>query len=424
MFQAGFSQVEITPPAGTKKGGWMADLEARKFLDPLYARVACFVGSNEKKAAVVQLDLLSLSNRNVQRCRNLLARRFHISGDQIMICATHNHAGPAAARLAPVDCQEEYVKTLLERIAAAFALAQSQLQAAELGLGVSREYEVGFNRRTLLRNGTVRTQAMHSQNPDALCQEGPADPEFALLLCRDLQGKPLGCLANFACHPTHHGGSDEISAGFPGVLAHLAATQSGIPVCLFINGAYGNIITVDFVRGISLSKEEAGTRLHAALERARLNIEWHSDVPVESLNQRLSLKLRSISDAEYHGKVPGAQRFRSDELYEQEIDHILMKEKKQPSQVIKLQVLRLGPACFAAVPGEYFNEYQLRIKMACYPRRVFVAGGSNGMLGYIPTREAFQHGGYETTLGPPSRMAPETGDKIAAALIGMMKKIY
>ena len=45
---------------------------------------------------------------------------------------------------------------------------------------------------------------------------------------------------------------------------------------------------------------------------------------------------------------------------------------------------------------------------------------ANGMLGYVPTREAFAHGGYETTFGPPSRMAPEAGDLLADALVRLI----
>ena len=43
------------------------------------------------------------------------------------------------------------------------------------------------------------------------------------------------------------------------------------------------------------------------------------------------------------------------------------------------------------------------------------------MLGYIPHREAFERGGYECTFGPPSLMAPDTGDRLAAAAIDLVK---
>ena len=75
------------------------------------------------------------------------------------------------------------------------------------------------------------------------------------------------------------------------------------------------------------------------------------------------------------------------------------------------------------MPAEYFVEFQIQIKTATYPRRSFVVGGANGMMGYLPTRAAFSRGGYETTLGPPSIMAPGTGERIADTVIALIKEV-
>jgi hypothetical protein len=40
---------------------------------------------------------------------------------------------------------------------------------------------------------------------------------------------------------------------------------------------------------------------------------------------------------------------------------------------------------------------------------------ANGQLGYIPTKQAFERGGYETTFSPWSRVAPEAGDLLVEA---------
>lgn len=45
--------------------------------------------------------------------------------------------------------------------------------------------------------------------------------------------------------------------------------------------------------------------------------------------------------------------------------------------------------------GEPFVEGQLRLKMESAAARTFVAHHSNGFLGYIPTPEALERGGYE-----------------------------
>ena len=96
------------------------------------------------------------------------------------------------------------------------------------------------------------------------------------------------------------------------------------------------------------------------------------------------------------------------------IDFLVRKDFRQAN---------LGDWNFAGIPAEYFVEHQLRIKTETFPKRSFVVGGANGMIGYVPTKDAFTRGGYETTLGPPSRMAPETGELLAETAIKLIKNM-
>ena len=421
--KAAFSEVDITPPAGTKKAGWMQDLEARTFLDPLFARSALFQDAGGNKAAFIQLDTLSVRWSDTDDIRKRIASECGFPAANIMIAATHNHAGPAIARLTPVKKETAYLEDMKQKCVSAFSRALSGLEEVEIGFASAREFDVAFNRRTVMRDGTVKTQAVFAKNPDALCMEGPADPEVAVVMARNKSGKMLGALVNFACHPTHHGGTNEISAGFPGVLA-AKMRQWGCPVTLFLNGAYGNVITTDFQRGISVSMEVAGERLFNDVQTACGQMTFSSDVSVGSNSTSISLPFRDVTDDEYRGRARGAQRFRGNELYEKDIDLLKEKIARLGSQPAEIQVVRIGDWHFAGIPAEYFVEHQLRIKTASHPRRAFVVGGANGMIGYVPTKDAFKRGGYETTLGPPSHMAPETGDLLADAAIRLIKRNY
>jgi len=44
------------------------------------------------------------------------------------------------------------------------------------------------------------------------------------------------------------------------------------------------------------------------------------------------------------------------------------------------------------------------------------------MVGYVPHRQAFDRGGYETTFAASSRMAPEAGDILADAAIELIRQ--
>jgi len=418
--KAGFAEIDITPPPGTKKGGWMEDLEAKTFLDHLFARVAIFQDESGGKVAFIQLDTLSVRWSDVDDLRKRIGSACGFPAVKIMVAATHNHAGPAIARLAPVEKEKVYVEDLKKKCVLAFTQALSSLAEAEAGFASVKESDVAFNRRTVMRDGTVKSQVSFADDPDALYMEGPADPEVAVVIVRNKSGKMLGALVNFACHPTHHGEGDTISAGFPGVLASKMKAWD-CPVTLFLNGAYGNVITVDFQHGISISKEQAGERLFADVKQACVQMTFRSDFSVATIARTIKLPFRDITDDEYHGRVRGAQRFRSNELYEKDIDLLKAKIARQGAQPAEVQVIRLGPWYFAGIPAEYFVEHQLRIKTETFPKRSFVVGGANGMIGYVPTNDAFARGGYETTLGPPSHMAPQSGGMLADTAIKLIK---
>lgn len=67
------------------------------------------------------------------------------------------------------------------------------------------------------------------------------------------------------------------------------------------------------------------------------------------------------------------------------------------------------------VDPELFAALGLAVKQAAYPWRALVVGLANGMVGYVPTREAFNRGGYETTLSTVSKLAPEAGEQLVRA---------
>jgi hypothetical protein len=418
--KAGFAEIDITPPPGTKKVGWMQDLSGDVILDPLFARVAVF-DDGTTKIGFIQLDTLSTRWTQVHDIRQRISQAYGFPGENVMVSATHNHAGPATSGLEPVPRDEGYIETLVTRSVAAFGEALKGMQEVDVGFASGQNVEVAHNRRSIMRDGTTKCQVSRT-DPMFLCFEGVSDPDIGVVAVRSKAGVPLGCFVNYACHPTHHGGGDTVSAGFPGLVCR-RMKEAGYPVTIYHNGAYGNVNYVNYARRVALSMEEAGESLYQSVQDALSKLN-HCDNPrLHAVKRTLELDYRTITEAERRGKVFGAQRFRSDELYEQFIDTLIAKIAAEKRKKAEIQVLGIGDIFFAGVPAEYFVEFQVQIKTATYPRRSFVVGGANGMMGYVPTRAAFGRGGYETTLGPPSIMAPGTGETIADTIIALIKEV-
>jgi hypothetical protein len=88
---------------------------------------------------------------------------------------------------------------------------------------------------------------------------------------------------------------------------------------------------------------------------------------------------------------------------------------------VEVQVIALGEVAFVAYPAEYFVEFGLRTKVGSPFASTFVAELGNGWHGYVPTIEAFEHGGYEPRLGDASRLVPEAGDLMCATGLRLLR---
>jgi len=419
--KAGFAKLEITPPVGTHKIGWLRDIVSTEILSPLYARVA-ILRTASVEVALVQLDTLFIAWPEVASIRAAVERSWGFPGRNVMVAATHNHAGPAVTHAGDVPKDEDYARFLVSQVIEAFGQALNALVDAEVGYGRSFEWNVAHNRRVVMRDGTVRTHGTFD-DPEALCLEGPIDPEVAVIAVRDRDHNPLGLIVNYACHPTHHGGDTSIDAGYPGVLAG-RLRQSGWPVTLFVNGASGNVHTADpAAGGKSLSAESVGTILAHDVQVALEGTTYSDALDLGATSTTIELPYRRPTHAETTGELEGAQRFIDPAIYERQIPGLLQKMTVRGAHRAEVQVLAIGDRVIVSVPGELFVEYGLQIKKAAHPACALVATCANGRVGYVPTLAAFPRGGYETTLGPSSMLAPEAGERLVETAAALVRRL-
>lgn len=412
--RVGFAKTDITPALGGLKIGWIKAIPIERIVDPLYARVAVF-DNGRQRLGFVQLDTLSVRWTTVQEIRHRVETACGLPAANLMVAATHNHSGPAVATLCDVPRDDAYVAGMVERVVQAVTAAVANLAEAELGFAPGFEFGLTHNRRTALRDGTTTTHGLGFRHPLALCVEGPIDPEVAVLVARRPgSGALLGAVVNFACHPVHRGGEPVVTAGFPGVLAS-EMMRRGCPDLVFLNGACGNISPGNPVMPTQPSMEDIGRRLADDAFDAMGRMTFQADLELAARQVTVDLPYRRLTDAEVKGTVRGAQRFVDPAAYDRAMPQLLERLRQRGTQPAEVQTLRLGDVTYTGVPAEFFVQLGLRIKESAHPWHGLVVGHANGMVGYIPTREAFARGGYETTFGPAWRQAPEAGDLLVAA---------
>jgi hypothetical protein len=98
--------------------------------------------------------------------------------------------------------------------------------------------------------------------------------------------------------------------------------------------------------------------------------------------------------------------------------------RRQVFEQVEVQAIAIGDVAVVGYPAEYFVEFGLRTRAESPFAATLVAELANGWHGYVPTREAFQHGGYETRLGDASWLAPEAGDMICEAGVALLKELW
>jgi len=411
--KVGFAEVDITPPVGTLKIGWIIRIVSDKVIDPLHAR-AVTMQSDGACIGMISLDTLCVRWTQVTEIRKRIESNFGFPGRNIMVAATHNHAGPAVKKFETTPRDEIYIETMISKVVEMFGRALAGAEEAEIGFGSCFEFGVACNRRVIMRDGTVRTHGSFS-DPNALCLEGPIDPEVLVMGARSRDGRPLGVVMNFACHPTHYGGSGELSGGYPGVLA-AEMKKRGWPVTIFLNGACGNLHFSDPTRnGVDMTMEQIGNTLSADAGKVIAGMTFVTDATLAAKIRTIQLPYRAISEAEVKGAVRGAQRFDSTGLYDLGMPALLERIRTRETQPAEVQALFVNDHAFVGIPAEYFVQDGLRIKEEAYPKHAVVVSCANGMVGYVPHKEAFRRGGYETTFWGGSMLAPEAGGLLVDA---------
>ena len=420
MVQAAFGEVDITPKPGIVKIGWIKEIISEEVIDPLYCRIA-ILQNEDSRIGFIQLDTLSVRWTQVNDIRRRIESATGRPGDSIMVSATHNHAGPAISNTGICKRDERYIEEMIGKIVAAYLDAVSSLRPVRIGFSSTFDFSIAHNRRVVMRDGTVKTHGTFD-DIDALYLEGPIDPEIGFISIIDLNGTRLGSIINYACHPTHHGPTGELSAGYPGVLAS-EMKHRGYPVTLFLNGPCGNLHFTDPITGDSPEKEEIAGRLVEKVLALHGSITYEDESELTAAAKTIELPYRRVTQAEIEGNIRGAQRFVDPALYTRIIPHVLERIANRKVQPAEVQALRVGTVVIVGIPAEYFVEHGLRIKTSTWPKHTLVVSCTNGMVGYVPTMAAFGRGGYETTFSASSRLAPEAGDMLADAAIELIQAI-
>lgn len=433
----GWAAVSITPPAAGMpfqapqrppyRGAYSEGVH-----DPLYAKAIVFELAGQK-AAVVACDLTSIPIGIIREARNMIDAGTGLPGENVMICATHTHTGPQIRPrfLQNVDpparqMAEQYIAELPGRIAESVAMAEKALVPAKARAGIASVEGLSFNRRFVMKDGTVISNPGKDDPKklhDIVRPAGPIDPAVSVVCFESADPGHLAVLVNFAMHLDTTGGL-AFSADYAYALAKILADAKGQDLLtVFTIGAAGNINHYDLLDPLryhrTKSNQEAariGTVVAARVLEAWPKLEPQA---VQSLKvHRETVKLAMTQEkgaqlAEQFGNQPS--------FFDGEVE--VTEEDGQWRFDAEVQVIALGnELAFVGIPGEPFVELGLAIKIASPYRVTIVQGLANGSIGYIPDRKAHAQGGYGASFNT-TRCSPGSGEVLVEAATKLLVEL-
>lgn len=432
----GRAAVSITPTEQT--GG------VKPVLDPLQSK-AVVLETGGATAAIVVLDLVVPNLAIVEGARARAAELTPIPGGHIMITATHTHTslvpGWAGSSSFPAltpptegpafEAAERYKAFAIESIAESIRRAYEDLQPATVSAAIGHEDSLAFNRRFLMKDGTVVFNPGIG-NPNIVRPVGPIDPAVPVIYFESPDGEPLAALVNYAMHLDTVGG-DVYSADYPHPLSQALAEAKGDQMLtMFSIGTAGNINHVN-VHGPKKQKgpEEAariGLVLAGEVLRTLRKLEPVADgqlrvktevVPLPSVElgpDDLATARRLAAQEEANpGTLNLLERVFAQKAFFAE------RQQGRPLEV-EVQVITLGSdVAWVALPGEVFVEIGMTIKTNSPFRFTVVHELAYDWIRYVPNRKGLQEGSYEATN---TRCGAGCGEALAEAAIRNLLSLH
>ncbi len=437
MLRIGASAIDITPPVGTALDGYGGRTDGSLGVhDPLFAR-CLFLDDGRNQLAIVVCDLIGVGRELVRRSRELIAERPGIPPANVLIAATHTHAGPAGIR---GNGEPVLVEDTARKIAGAVRVAHRDAVEGALKYGRTELSSISQNRRD---------------------PEWPIDHRLDVLAADTPDGRNIATVARYACHPTVMTGANlEISAEWPGEACRvMEQVIGGGARGIYLNGACGNINPawmwqrVDEVRRVGSIVGAKAAALSQELRPLGINHQIHNirwdefaDVPIASGALVVEAPLRTAQvyfDAPYRTgpdddemadlvtELTTAQaRASGDErrtitarLSRAQGERLALARVRQrgPTRREEVQAMRLGSDLFlVALPGEVFVETGEEIRSRSGIENLLVVTYANDYPGYFCRAEAYEQGGYEAGVTP---FAPEADATLVEAAVAALAEV-
>lgn len=423
--RAGVARRDITPDVPI----WLSGYAARKapangVLQRIWAKALAITDGRGGRVVIVTTDLVGLPRAITDAVAARLQKQFALPRSEVLFNSSHTHTGPVvrpnlttmfdlnADDTARLDA---YARKLGDNLfdVAAEALTAMRPAVVEYGTG-----EVGFaiNRRQPSPNGF-----RIAENPT-----GPVDHSVPVIKVSSPDGKLRAVLFAYACHNTTLTGEfNEISGDYAGFAQDDFEKQHQGATALFMmlcggdqNPRPRSTLPLALQHGAALAAEASrviGRQLTPLTGPVRASFEVTELAFAPHTREQFEDQTKSANPAEVR---------RAQAMLKAYNERLPVRRTPYPVQAIRfgreLTILALG--------GEVVVDYDLRAKKEFPNANLVVAGYSNDVMCYIPSRRVLNEGGYEAVdsmiyYGQPGPFDQDVEERIFAAIHRVLKRV-
>lgn len=391
--------------------------------------------------------------------------------DAIAVCTSQNHSAPWSHR----DFHGErnpYYERLIEELVRLGRAAMSNLRPARIGAMKGYAPGLCYNSRLPITEETPLEAC-----PDRIRHKGgcmfarhhvlgrtggrPVDHEVGVIRIENMEGSPVAIVFNYSGHPATVIEGTRIHGDFPGfAAAEIEANCSGA-TALFLQGSLGNAHPRGFFTNIANARKTGVELAHEVL-RVLPDIATTPQVdlgfarehfavtlvayPTDRLERLLSYFGGFLEELETNpaacligagpdtinlppGYPANARRNMVTPLIKYCEDRLGARRRGEMEELTPLetdiQVFRWNDIALCLHGIEMFYQTGLEVKRLSPLRYTFPIGNTNTLVGYVPTQEEFDLGGYEVVTSPmygnlPGMRAPENCDRIIRRFMAML----
>ena len=416
--RAGVATLDITPTESIWLAGYAARTKPSQGVrQPIFAKALALRDTSGATALLVTADLLGFTKDLCDSVAAGVETRFHIPRRLILFNASHTHSAPVIGdRLAPAYPLTGADRAVIARYRAWLgpqlvdlaARAIADLQPAQLSFGQGIA-GLAVNRR----------RVGHPEYPNV------TDPDLPVLTVRAESGTLRAIVFGYACHNTTLDdllvsgdwagySQSTLETRFPGAVAmyvqNCGADANPLPRRTpQLAVAHGELIAAavtEVVQGKMLAVDgpiaAAFREIDLPLEPAPPRDEWEKRAARGSDMDRRHARLM-LDQLDRDGRLPSSHPWQA-------------------------QVWKIGDTfTLLALGGEVVADYAIRFKRQ-YGWSTWVAGYSNDVFAYIPSRRVWEEGGYEgggamVPYGLPTRFQSNVEDLVAAAVDDLISTV-